>query len=138
MARIERMREVLSGPLTDQVLAERAEKGWRPAAVEWVREVEGKPFQEGLPDEEVPYGLRVSGDCARLRPDPGERAVLETMLESIVMEKSLREVAEEMNRQGCRTRKGNRWTQTGVFNMLPRLIEAAPSLRRVPPDHDQP
>ncbi|MFH1574214.1 MAG: recombinase family protein [Acidobacteriota bacterium] len=138
MTRIERIREVLTGPLTDRVLAERAKSGWRHAAVEWVREIEGMPVHADPHVEQVPYGLRVSEDCAQLHEDPGERAVLEVMLDLIVTEKSLREVAEEMNRQGCRTRKGSRWTQTEVFNMLPRLIEAAPSLRRVPPDHDQP
>ena len=35
-----------------------------------------------------------------------------------------------LNRQGSRTRRGTAWTQTAIFNMLPRLIEAAPYIWR--------
>jgi hypothetical protein len=37
-------------------------------------------------------------------------------------------VAEELNRQGHRTREGKAWTPAALFNLLPRMIEAGPRL----------
>ena len=34
----------------------------------------------------------------------------------------------DLNGQGLKTRSGEEWTQTAVFYMLPRLIEAAPTI----------
>jgi hypothetical protein len=54
------------------------------------------------------------------------------MLDLIARDQSVSEVAEELNRAGFRTRRGALWSRTAVFEMLPRLIEAAPDIRRVP------
>lgn len=81
---------------------------------------------------EVPFGLRVTDDCVHLEENGVERGALVQMLDLIARDKSLSEVARELNRVGYRTRAGSPWTQTAVFNMLPRLIEAAPDLRREP------
>jgi hypothetical protein len=37
-------------------------------------------------------------------------------------------VADELNRQGFRMRNGAKWTATGVFDLLPRMIEAGPRI----------
>lgn len=127
---IERLHEVLSGPLTEHYVRERAQDGWRLVAVEWERESPGEGVRRGW-REEVPYGLRVAEDCMHLEENPTEREVLELMLDFIAMDRTLSQVAEELNRQGYGTRHGPKWTQEAVFNMLPRLIEAAPQIRRV-------
>ena len=45
------------------------------------------------------------------------------MLEMIVQDRRVTEVALELNRRGYTTRNGQPWTPTGVFEMMPRLIE---------------
>jgi len=39
-------------------------------------------------------------------------------------------IAEELNRRDFRTRAGSMWTPTGVFALLPRLIEIGPRMFR--------
>ncbi len=132
MKRVERMLENISGPVSEEVFREKAKEGWHPVAIEWMREAEGTaPPAEALRTE-IPYGLRAVPHSAGLEVDPGERRILERMLDLIVTEKSFREVTDELNRQGFRTRTGSRWTEVAVFNMLPRLIDTAPELRRSP------
>jgi len=80
--------------------------------------------------EEAPYGLRVAGDCRHLEEDPDERRVMELMLKLLSSDKSMSQIAQDLNEHGFRTRSGTLWTQTVVFNMLPRLIEAAPHIWR--------
>jgi hypothetical protein len=125
MARIERMRETLWGPLTAEHLEDRAAQGWRPVAVEWEREAEGSAAAEA---HEVPYGLRVSRDCLHLETHPEEMRAMRLAMEVIVDDGTLSQAAEAMNRAGLRTRAGSAWTQTAVFNLLPRLIEMGPKI----------
>jgi hypothetical protein len=54
--------------------------------------------------------------------------VLLTILELIVVEKGVSHIAAELNRRGYATRGGTAWTSSAVFNLLPRLIEAAPDI----------
>ena len=127
MAKIERVREVLTSPPTAEYWREKAAEGWRPVAVEWERDVEGAD-ENGILKEEVPYGLKVADDCLYLIENPTEVAAMRLMLEQIVLDKPLSEVAEELNRRGFRQRPGASWTQVAVFNILPRLIEIAPRI----------
>lgn len=126
MAKKERVREVLSTPLTADDLRRKARAGWRAAAVEWERDDDATP-ESSLPAEEVPYGLRIAGDH-HLVEDRDEVAALALMLEQIVADKPCSAAAEELNRRGFRRRDGSRWTQVAIFNMLPRLIEVAPRI----------
>jgi hypothetical protein len=130
MAKIERIREILSRPFDEGYFKTKVKEGWRLQAVEWEREVEGEAAGPARWIEEVPYGLRVADDCLHLEENPVERRTLELMLKLISTDKSMSQIAEELNRQGFRTRSGAAWTQTAVFNMLPRLIEAAPQIWR--------
>lgn len=127
MANKERMREVLDGPLTREHVEERLAEGWRPKAVEWERSSESAGEDEPTKSE-VPYGLRVSSDCKSLEVDPLEREIMTAMLELIVDDYPLSSVAASLNEQGYRTRNGRDWTQTAVFDLLPRLTETAPEI----------
>lgn len=124
------MREILSGPLTAAELERRAAEGWKPAAVIWAREVPDPPKtgQPPLADitQPVPYGLKIAEDCAALEQDMHEREALLAMLEMIIQEKSLSQIAEELNQRGFRTRLNSKWTPGSVFDLLPRLIEVGP------------
>ena len=80
------------------------------------------------PAPEVPYGLRVSGDCAHLEADPREHEVLFQIMELTIQDGPYSGIAAELNRRGYRTRNGQPWTPISVFQMLPRLIEAGPGI----------
>lgn len=124
---IERIRESISGSLSQAELQTRQAAGWKLVAVEWERErtdVEAAP----QPEAEVPFGLKVSGDCAHLEEDPNERQVLVAMMELTIQDGPYSSIAEELNRRGFRTREGVRWTPVSVFQMLPRLIEVGPKI----------
>lgn len=126
MPRSERVREPMTTPPSPDYVRQKAESGWRLAAVEWERTLEGAGSDAGVLEQEIPYGLRVASDCSRLEESPEEKEAMTLMLELIVEDRSLSQVAEGLDRQGLRTRDGRRWTQTAVFYMLPRLIEVAP------------
>jgi hypothetical protein len=128
MARIERIREVVTGPVDMNQWKQKTDAGWQLVALEWRREIEGEEGEPTIIMEEVPYGLRVATDCTRLEEDPDEREVLVQMMELIVQDRSVSEVASELNRKGLRTRKGALWSPVHVFNMLPRLIEVGPKI----------
>jgi hypothetical protein len=126
MAKLQRAREVLSGPLAQDYVSQRAKEGWKLTALEWEREIE--ETEPGALREEVPYGLRVSPDCSFLEENTPEKQALILMMDLIVKDCPLSLVAEELNRKGLRTRSGASWTPGSVFDMLPRLIQVGPRL----------
>ncbi|HET9181375.1 MAG TPA: recombinase family protein [Candidatus Angelobacter sp.] len=128
MARVERIREVVTGSVDLEYMKKKTEAGWKLVAMEWRREITGDEKQEAVIVEEVPYGLRVASDCSRLEEDPDERAVLMQMMAFIVQDYSLSLIASELNKAGLRARSGSYWTPVSVFNMLPRLIEVGPRI----------
>jgi Recombinase len=128
MARIERIREVVTGPVEMDQWKQKTDAGWQLVALEWRREIEGEEPEHTIIMEEIPYGLRVASDCNRLEENPDERNVLMQMMELIVQDLSVSEVASELNRKGLRTRRGSPWSPVHVFNMLPRLIEVGPKM----------
>ncbi len=127
MAKIERIRETVEGPPDSAYLGKMAEAGWKLVAVEWQRAIESQEPGHKLV-EEVPYGLRVSGDCFHLEENPAELRVLTLMMEEIILDKPLSEVAAALNEAGFRTRQGKSWGPIEVFNMLPRLTEVGPRI----------
>jgi Recombinase len=127
MKKTERIRQLVSGSVEGTDLKQYAEKGWKPVAIEWEREVETPEDQ--LPGE-IPFGLRVAADTQRLEEDPNEREVLAELMELLVNEGSYARIAQEINLRGYRTRDGSLWTPISVFEMLPRLIEVGPYLFR--------
>ena len=128
MAKTERVREIISGPLNPDYLSQKTAAGWRLAAAIWERPVEGAAPTGRPAVEEVPYGLKISDDCCQLEEDLKEREALVVMLELIVQDKPLSQVAEELNQRGLRTRHQTKWTPGSVFDMLPRLIEVGPRI----------
>ena len=128
MARKERVREELSTPPTYEYWKAKSEAGWRLAAVEWTREVAGAEPGPAEPVDEIPYGLKIAGDCTHLEVNATEQEAMMLMLELIVHDRTLSQVAAELNTRGFRTRRGAEWNAASVFNMLPRMIEVGPNV----------
>jgi hypothetical protein len=134
MAKLERIREAVKGPIDTEYIRRREQQGWRLAAVEWEVEWErGAEEPEGTATTEVhledaPFGFRVASDREGLVEDPSEMDFLLSMMELIIQDVSLSKVAEELNQKGFRTRNGAEWGPVSVFNMLPRLIELTPRI----------
>lgn len=129
---IQRSRDLVTGQLTLDYFVRKAAEGWTLSAVEWVREVEDRvqvePLQISAIGEEIPYGSRLSADGLHLEANPLERTVLLLILNKIVHEKRITQIAAELNSDGFRTRHEAPWTPSAVFDLLPRLIEAGPTL----------
>lgn len=127
----QRSRDLINGPLTLDYLVQKTAAGWKVSAVEWIREVDEaqRPQVAGVfLDQEIPYGLRLSEDGSHLEQNPVEKTVLLLILDRIVRERRITEIAVELNAEGLRTRGGETWSPSAVFELLPRLIEAGPSL----------
>ena len=125
MAKLERVREPVSGPVTPEYISQKTGQGWKMTAVEWEREIE-EPA--GALSEDVPYGMRIAEDCSRLEENAAEKQALILMMDLIVQDAPLSLVAEELNRKGFHTRSGANWTPGSVFDMLPRLIQVGPRI----------
>jgi hypothetical protein len=107
------------------------------SAVEWVRELpdsasQRESVQVSVRPEEIPYGLRVAQDGMNLERNPLEMTVLLLILDEIVKEKRITEIAADLNVNGYRTRQGSVWSASAVFELLPRLIEIGPTLLKSP------
>ncbi|HEX3437036.1 MAG TPA: recombinase family protein [Pseudacidobacterium sp.] len=126
MAYFERMRDVVHGPVSQELLERRMQAGWQVVSIEWRRQLPGKAPEGSFDTEDVPYGLRVSEDCTHLEIHPEENQVLLQMMELLVQDFSFSSVASDLNEKGYRTREGRPWSPVTVFNMLPRLIEVGP------------
>ncbi len=129
MAHFERIRDVISGPFSEEILRQRAAAGWQIVSIEWRRELPDseKPV-EGAWNEDIPYGLRISDDCQRLEVEATEQQALLQMMEMLVQDFSFSSIASDLNEKGFRTRDGRRWSPVAIFNMIPRLIEVGPHL----------
>jgi hypothetical protein len=127
MANVERKREVVAGQFGEEEFRRKLAEGWKPVAIEWERILAAESPVTSAPPE-VPYGLRVSGDCAHLEEDPQEREVLFQIMELTIQDGPYSGIAAELNRRGFRRRDGGLWTPISVFQMLPRLIEAGPGI----------
>lgn len=124
MSQRDRCREVLTAPLTGEMLAQRASQGWRAVAVEWERtEDSGPPALES-----VPYGMRVAADHVHLEECPEEMEALLVILEGIVVDWPMSRIAADLNVRELVMRNGMPWNQTSVFELLPRLTEFGPRL----------
>jgi hypothetical protein len=129
MAYFEKLRDVVSGPFSNDVVQQRTAAGWQLVALEWRRELPDTeaPPETGFP-EEIPYGLRISDDCQRLEVHPAENKVLMLMMELLAQDFSYSSIVSDLNEKGFRRRDGRTWTRVDVFNMMPRLIEVGPRI----------
>jgi hypothetical protein len=127
----QRLRDVLTGSPTLEYLNHMSSSGWRLIALEWERESNSP--QSGSPEPvmeelEVPYGMQISEDGWHLIENAAENRVLMSAINMIVDDSPMSGVAEELNRQGFRTRRGTKWTAAAVFDLLPRMIEVGPRI----------
>ena len=132
MHKKEHLREVFAEPPGQEYWSRKAKDGWRLTAVEWERDEKGAGGSAAWV-EEVPFGMKAGEDTLHLVENPAEKEALILMLEMIVADKPLSEVAQGINSRGFRTRSGAKWTQLEIFNLLPRLVEVA---SRVYPTQD--
>ena len=129
MAYFERIRDVISGPFSPEVIRQRTAAGWQMVSIEWRRERPANEAPvEGAFGEDIPYGLRISDDCQRLEVDPGENQVLMLMMDLLGQDFSYSSIVSDLNEKGFRMRDGKPWNRVAVFNMMPRLIEAGPRM----------
>jgi hypothetical protein len=129
MAYFERIRDVIAGPFSPEVIQQRTAAGWQMVSIDWRRErPEGEAPTEGAFGEEVPYGLRISEDGRRLEVQPRENQTLMLMMELLGQDFSYSSMVSDLNEKGFRMRDGGAWNRVAVFNMMPRLIEVGPRL----------
>src|SRR5258707_5415618 len=128
MAKVESIRETVTGSVDLEYVRQKTEAGWKLVAIEWRREIAGDEVEQPIIVEDIPFGLRISVDCSRLEEDPQERAVLVQMMDLIVQDYSITLTASELNKRSLRTRTGSFSTPASVFKMLPRLIEVGPHI----------
>jgi hypothetical protein len=129
MAYFERIRDVISGPFSPEIMKERTSTGWQLVSIEWRRELpESESPTPGAFNEEIPYGLRISDDCQRLEINPVENMALLLMMELLEQDFSYSSIVSDLNEKGFRMRNGELWSRVAVFNMMPRLIEVGPRL----------
>jgi hypothetical protein len=134
MAYFERIRDVVSGSFSQEIMQQRQAAGWQLVSLEWRRELPDgespgyEPREGGVFAEEIPYGLRISDDCKRLEIDPAENQALTLMMDLLVQDFPYSSVVSTLNESGFRMRDGKPWTRVAVFNMHPRLIEVGPRL----------
>ena len=129
MAHFERIRDVISGPFSPEVIQQRTAAGWQMVSIEWRRELPDREAPtEGAFRENIPYGLRISDDCQRLEVDPRENQVLMLMMDLLGQDFSYSSIVSDLNEKGFRMRDGGPWHRVAVFNMMPRLIEVGPRM----------
>jgi hypothetical protein len=129
MVYFERIRDVISGPFSPEIIRQRTSTGWQLVSIEWRRELpESESPTEGAFNEDIPYGLRISDDCQRLEVDPTENKALMLMMELLGQDFSYSSIVSDLNEKGFRMRDGECWSRVAVFNMMPRLIEVGPRL----------
>jgi hypothetical protein len=129
MAHFERIRDVISGPFSPEIMQQRSAVGWQLVSIEWRRELpDSESPSQGAFSEDIPYGLRISDDCQRLEIDPNENRTLMLMMELLVQDFPYSAVVSDLNEKGLRMRNGKAWTRVAVFNMTPRLIEVGPRI----------
>ena len=129
MPHFERIRDIISGPQSPEVIQQRSAAGWQMVSIEWRRELpDSETPSEGAFSEDIPFGLRISDDGLRLEVHPTENRALMLMMDLLGQDFSYSSIVSDLNEKGFRTRTGRPWTRVAVFNMMPRLIEVGPRL----------
>ena len=123
---VERIHRPVTGSLKVEDFEELEKAGWRPVSIEWEREKSAGVTPSAT--DPIPFGLRVAQNCQTLEPEPQESAILVAMMELLIQDGPYSGIAQELNRRGYLTREGTKWTPVAIFQMLPRLIEAGPSI----------
>jgi hypothetical protein len=69
----------------------------------------------------VPFGYCIAADSLHLEADPAEQAVLSRIRELKAAGRTTRQIAGDLNRQGCTTRRGTAWR----FQYVAEALRAA-------------
>jgi hypothetical protein len=129
MSHFERIRDVISGPFSPEIMQQRTASGWQLVSIEWRRELPASETpSDGAFSEDIPYGLRISDDGLRLEVHPTENQALMLMMELLGQDFPYSAIVSDLNEKGFRTRENKPWTRIAVFNMMPRLIEVGPRM----------
>lgn len=96
------------------------------AVSQWEREAIGERTRDAMRHKKskleyignAPYGFRLATDGKHVEPEPGEQAILERIQRLRKGGKSLRKIAEELNRNGILTRQGSHWRHEYVVRLL--------------------
>lgn len=119
-------RQIVSGELDLEDMRRRQQGGWRIAAIEWEHDApDAVPPRNDVP---VPFGLRVASDCHHLEEDPVESQVLRTIMQMVVHDRPLSQIAAELNGRGFKTRAGQPWNPADVFRLMPVIVESGPRI----------
>ena len=93
---------------------------------QWEREAIGERTRDAMRHKKsklefvgnAPYGYRQAPDKRHVEPEPGEQAILERIHRLRKTGKSLRGIAEQLNRLKIRTRQGSPWRHEYVARLL--------------------
>jgi DNA invertase Pin-like site-specific DNA recombinase len=93
---------------------------------QWEREVIGERTRQALQFKKsqgqriggIPYGFQLATDGKHLEQCANEQKVLARIRKMRMSGCSLREIAEELNRSGCATRRGSGWHHVYVAGVL--------------------
>ena len=96
------------------------------AVSQWEREAIGERTRDALSHKKakgervgtIPLGYRLAPDGVHLDPEPNEQAMLDKIRRRRASGCSLRQIADEMNRQGLRTRCGSLWRHQYVHGAI--------------------
>jgi len=124
---MERVRESVAGLPKPEYFDGKKREGWTLVGLEWERESQQEPAPPSRVHD-VPYGFRIAPDCCHLEENEEESRALTAMLEVIVRDRPLSQVAEELNRRGFRNRQNAQWSPIDIFNLLPRMVERGPAI----------
>jgi hypothetical protein len=127
MPKIERIRECVAGMPGPEYFSAKASDGWALVSLEWERQAPEPPAVPGRLHE-VPYGFRIAPDCLHLEENEEETRALTVMLDVIVHDRPLSQVAAELNSRGFHSRRNLPWSPVDIFNLLPRLVERGPAI----------
>jgi site-specific DNA recombinase len=93
---------------------------------QWEREVIGERTKDALRHKKgngervgtVPFRFHLAADGVHLEENPQEREILARIVELRGAGYTLRAIADELNRQGLKTRRGSAWRNEYVLNIL--------------------
>ena len=93
---------------------------------QWEREAIGERTRDAMRHKKAklefvgnaPYGFRQAADKRHVEPEPGEQAILARIHRLRKSGKSLRGIAEQLNRLEIRTRQGSPWRHEYVARLL--------------------
>jgi len=95
---------------------------------QWEREAIGERTRDAMRHKKAnlqfignaPYGYRLAADRKHVEPDPSEQEILRKILNARRCGKSLRMIADNLNRRGLKTRAGSPWR----FEYVARVAKA--------------